>query len=637
MPWFPDWWWPNAQTLWTQLTDPSFSPFLLLRYALQCLALTLPSALADYALGRGILHRLRIPIHGPLRRAVSLALGMGLAGTGILFFGLFGRLTGKGLLLFTLIELTIGVWLSRPTRLLLPPRRLAWALLLAAPFLIPYIADLLLPVLDYDSNMYHMASARFYKEQGRITYQEGIRFNAQPHLPVLLYLRQWWLLGDANAVKLLNLEYLAILLFLFAWCARRFRTRTGVWTAAALALGSPIFAFSARTEYADFALATWLATGVFLLVQGGHRIRTPQLFLAGLLLGFAGASKLQGLVVVACFCLAATLLFFWSRRQFLPTLSRALWLGSGTLLAGLPWWLRSYHHTGSPFAPFLTNSPDVAALFQVNKGYGIGTDWLAFLQLPWTMIAVPPEKFADLFRFGPSLLLLLALGLFAAFRSRRPLDFGTLLALTGSFLFTLAWFRTGQVMRYEACLLPIWSLLTLSALARLRWRSSWPALLLLPLLVSTCLLASSLIRFGIAPPVTWPATQMALNAVLPYYRATRALVPLVRPGDRVYLWFCDDAKFYTPGLLYGDWFGAYTYTWLGNVNQPNPIHDLPTMLARLKAAGFRYVLVDRDRAARGGTIYGGDFLSTGIVKPFVPIPGVEVIYDDGRQLAFRLP
>jgi hypothetical protein len=204
-------------------------------------------------------------------------------------------------------------------------------------------------------------------------------------------------------------------------------------------------------------------------------------------------------------------------------------------------------------------------------------------------------------------------------------------------LFSVLWFRSGQVMRYEACLLPVWALLLLGALRRLRL-SSWIAgAIWIPLLLWSCLMTTSLIRFAIPPPVTWPATQGALRNVLPYYRASLALQPHVKPTDRVYLWFCDDARFYFPGRFYGDWFGAYTYTWLGNVRQPNPIHDLPSLLAKLEANGFRFVVADRERAKQMATIYGSEILTSGLVQPFVPIPGVEVVYDDTRFVVFRLP
>ena len=393
----------------------------------------------------------------------------------------------------------LGLWLAWPD-LRLPKWR--WRYLCALPLLLLYIPDLMLPVLEYDSTMYHMSAARFYMQQQKITYHSGIRFNAQPHLPVMLYMRQWWLTQDANLIKLVNLQYLAMLAGLFAWHARRYRIRWGILAAFAIVFGSPIFGYIARQEYADFALTAWLSTGVALLLARGGRSKHSRLLASGLLLGFAGSSKLQGLLVVACFIAADALIFLWQKRSLKLSLERGLLLSAGVLTTGIGWWFRGWHYTGSPFYPFLSDSPDVKALFQVNANYGVGRDWLAFLSLPWHMITVPPEKFADLFRFGPSLLIILTIGVLALLRRRTKIDFATTVLITGSLLFTVFWFRTGQVMRYEACLLPLWAILLLASLARLNWRNPILPLLCLPLLLSTSILTSNPIRYGVPPPVT---------------------------------------------------------------------------------------------------------------------------------------
>jgi len=620
--WFPDWWFANFQTLLTQLAEPSFNPVLLARYALQAILTTLPIALADYLFGLAILRLLKLNLSKGLKHASALALGTGAAALGLFLFGSFGRLTFKGLLAFTILEAILGLALT--WREIKRPR-LRWSYLWAIPVLIVVIPDLMLPILEYDSTMYHMASARHYMEQQKIPYHEGIRFNAQPHMPVMLYMRQWWLTGDANIVKLVNLEYLAILLGLFAWMARRYRIPLGLLAAASLVFGSPIFGYIARQEYADLALTSWLTAGLCLLLKA----RTNNtLIAAGLLLGCAGASKLQGLLVVACF-IAADLVIH--RR-----IKRAIILGATVSAVGIAWWFRGWRFTGSPFYPFLSDSPDVKALFQVNSGYGVGRDLLAFLATPWHMITVPPDRYADLFRFGPSCLILLTVGALALAIRRTKIDSATWVAILGSLLFTVIWFRSGQVMRYEACLLPIWALLLLSALARLNWRNIVVPLMLLPLLLSTTLLSSNIIRYGVPPPVTWPATQSVLKAVLPYYRATQAASNVIKKNDMVYTWFCDDIRAYSPGKSYGDWFGGYTYTWLGNVHTGPKITDPAAMIARLKSTGFQYIIVDRARAKLGGTIYGGTFLDSGLVKPFVKVPDTETIFDDGRYAVFRL-
>jgi hypothetical protein len=616
--WFPDWWLPNLQTLLNQ----SFDPALTARYALQAILTTLPIAIADYLFGLAILHLLKLNLAKGLKHASALALGTASAALGLFLFGSFGRLTFKGLIAFTFLQAAIGLALTW-REIKLP--RLRWTHLWAIPVWLILIPDLMLPILEYDSTMYHMAAARHYMEQQKIPYHEGIRFNAQPHMPVMLYMRQWWLTGDANIVKLVNLEYLAILLGLFSWMARRYRIPLGLLAAASLVFGSPIFGYIARQEYADLALTTWLTAGLCLLLRARSN---NTLIAAGLLLGSAGASKLQGLLVVACFLTADLLI----HRK----IKRSLILGSAVTAVGIAWWFRGWRFTGSPFYPFLSDSPDVKALFQVNAGYGVGRDLFAFLATPWNMITVPPDRYADLFRFGPSCLILLAIGALALTLRRTKIDAATWVAILGSLFFTIAWFRSGQVMRYEACLLPIWALLLLSALARLNWRNITVPLLLLPLLLSTTLLTSNIIRYGVPPPVTWPATQYVLNAVLPYYRATQAASSVVQKNDMVYTWFCDDIRAYSPGKSYGDWFGGYTYTWLGNVHTGPKITDPAAMIARLKSSGFKYIIVDRERAKRGGTIYGGTFLESGLVKPFVTVPNTQTVFDDGRYAVYRL-
>ncbi len=628
---FPDWWLANSWSLLDQLREPSFDGWLLLRYALQALATSFPLFLADYLLGLGVLRLWGKTLARPLQHAAALGLGMGLAGTGIFLLGTLGRITLRGLLILTTVQLALGLALAWRTLRLSKWRwpKWRWDYLLALPVLAVLVPDLMMPVFDYDSTMYHMASARHYKDNFKISYQDGIRFNAQPHLTVMLYLRQWWVTGDANLTKLVNLEYLAILALLFHWMARRFRLPYGGWLAAGLVFGTPIFSYAARVEYADLGLATWLGLGFAVLVSAPGRLP-----LAALLLGFCAATKLQGHVAAAAVGLGWLTVALWRRQAFLKPMAL---LAAGVAAPCLGWWWRSYRATGSPVFPFLTDSPDVKNLFTVNATYGVGRDWLTFLKTPWNMIVVPPYTYADLFHFGPSCLILIVLGVAALWWGRgRKIDRGTGMALVASAAFSVLWFRSGQVMRYEACLLPIWAYLLLASLRRMKTPVGLAALVFLPMLIWSSVMTASVVRFGLPPPVTWPAGQGALRNVLPYYRASRVLEGRVKNDERVYLWFCDDARFYFPGRLYGDWFGGFTYTWLGNVHAASPIRDLPSMIRRLREHGFRYVVIDRERASRGATIYGGDILETGLVRPFVPIPGTETLYDDHRLAVLRI-
>lgn len=627
--WFPDWWAAHYRVLLEQPLDAG----LIARYAVQGVGTSLPIFIADYLFGLVVLRLLGARLAGPLRHAAALGAGTAAAALGLFLFGSLGKITARGVLIFTIVEGLVG--LAFAWKLVRWPRlRLKHLWLL--PFLVVLMPDLMMPVLEYDSTMYHMAAAKHYMEQHKTLYHEGIRFNAQPHMPVMLYLRQWWLVNDANLIKLVNLEYLTILACVFAWMARRYRVQWGMLAAFALALGSPIFGYVVRQEYADLALTSWLTVGVCVLVAQGGRLEPSRLMLAGVLLGAAGASKLQGLLVTACFVSADAVVWLWRKRDVMQTVRRGLYVGLPVLVVGIPWWVRGWRYTGSPFYPFLSDSPDVKALFEVNARYGVGRDLFAFLAMPWHMITVEPYVYADLYRFGPSCLVLLVVAALALLLKRGKVDAGTLVSVGGSLLFTVLWFRSGQVMRYEACLLPVWGMLLLSSVRRLGWKQPVVPVLLLPLLVGSMALASSVVRYSMPPPVSWPATQMVLNAVLPYYRATQAAAHVVKPDEMVYTWFCDDIRAYSPGRSYGDWFGGYTYTWLGNVHSGVKITEPAALVARLKASGFRYIIVDRMRAKTGGTIYGAKFLESGLVKRFVPVPGTETVFDDGRYAVLRL-
>ena len=143
--------------------------------------------------------------------------------------------------------------------------------------------------------MYQMSAAKLYREQQAVAYHPGIRFNGQPQLPVLIYLRYWFLLESDSLLKLANLELSFILLLTLVAAARQLRWRDS-WFLGILYLASmPIVCFIAKVEYADLALTAFSGLGIFLLL---YQLRHPGLQLhvpAGLVFGFAVSCKHLGL------------------------------------------------------------------------------------------------------------------------------------------------------------------------------------------------------------------------------------------------------------------------------------------------------------------------------------------------------
>ena len=179
--------------------------------------------------------------------------------------------------------------------------------LLMLPVIAIQAMDLMMPVLEFDSAMYHMSAAKLYRETGSLPYHDGIRFNAQPQLPVLLYLRQWFLLGDDCLLKLANVELSLILLLTLLAAARELAWRDSWVLGALFVAASPVMCWVTKIEYADLALTAYFGLGSILLYRQLRLRRFRLAWPTGLALGFAGACKYQGLVLVG-FALAAYLL-----------------------------------------------------------------------------------------------------------------------------------------------------------------------------------------------------------------------------------------------------------------------------------------------------------------------------------------
>ncbi|MCX6592575.1 MAG: hypothetical protein NTZ56_13720 [Acidobacteria bacterium] len=596
----PDWWLDG----WLQLKDtlPPESPLLLIRWLLQWLLMTALVALSDLLAGAAVLRAGGVRLPARLRGAAMLAIGMGLSGTAMLFYprgwvGLLPGLLGLPLLRTRAGRFKIFGWLSA----FRPRGWAAWALV---PVVLLSLPDLFLPIVEYDATMYHMVAARQYQETGRVGVDAGIRFSSHPQLGVLLYARQQMLLGEDSLTKLVNLEWVAMVLLAVMQLARRARgdnrLRSGL--ACLLLTGSPLFWHLAKIEYADLALTAWLAVAVALLEWRG----VPA-WLAGLALGLAAASKMQGLLMAGL----VGLLYLPLRRRLRP----AIEIAAAASLVNLGWWVRSWLATGSPVYPFLSadGRTESAYLFEVSARYGVGHDGVNFLRLPWDLLTHSPFVFTDTFVFGPALLLVPLLALASSPRW---------LPLATSAVYLGFWYLTGQVGRYLVPVLPLLAMGLGAAPPKLMGRAVQGLLTVWAAFAGLSTLAT--IRFHALPPVTFGQKTEYLRQTLPYSSAVIEINRVAQPADLTYLWFAEDARYYVRSRAEGDWFGSHSFA-------------QATSLHRLREWGVRYVLIDRDRAAYSGRIYGPQFGATALVKRFGPVPaGLTLIYDDERYSVFRI-
>ena len=644
----PDWWIINARALWPWVHSPLVDGWLLARWLAQSLLFSSLVFLADLLAGSAMLRFLGRSLPPALRAATALALGSGLGGFVIFWFGMAGRLAS-----YTPLAVTaaLGVaaaalihrrcewrWTFCFVRTLVIPRQhwpvvIVLAILFAFPFLM-HLMDLVMPVTEFDSTLYHMQAAKHYRVTQSLAYHGGIRYNAHPQLSVLLFLRHWAILGDDALAKLQNLEFALMILLVVIYVARELRWKAGWISGVLFMAASPSLTWISKVEYGDLALCAYVAvTGAILFHH--LRRRADLIVPAGLVLGCAASTKLQGHVVAACVgfgFVAASVL----RRDRLVVITRAvIVLGIAITLCCGGWWLRSWTATGSPAYPFFVNHhPDVAAMFRNDSAYGLGRDWRAFLLIPWHMLVGPPEAFADAFIFGVPGLILLAAAAAAGLRFRRPPPPEILFLAATIAVYLAFWFSTSQVMRYLASVLPLAAMLFLWFLIRAgasRRLPLWAALPLAVFALHATILTSTEFRRGILPAVTHAQRQQALAAVLPYYQVVRELNRRAAPTDKTYLLFCEEAKYYTRTRTWGDWYGEQSYAWIAGDTR-----SAADIVSRLRAAGFRWILVARDRARQGAFLFSWEFAKSPFADPAAEFPGVRTVYSDRYFAVFEL-
>jgi dolichol-phosphate mannosyltransferase len=618
--------------------------FVFARYVFQSYAGALALLAADLVFGLALLRLIgrraaRLP--SVLGAATALTLGSGAAGCGMVLLGMLHAIGRPGAIalsaamgLFGVVVLTRErAWRSsfaflRAFRVSPANRKVAWLCGAAmAPVLLIHAMDLLMPVIEYDSGMYHMSAARLYRETGQLTFDPGLRYNAQPHLATLLYLRHWLVMDDDCVVKLANVEFSVILLLAFAAAARELRMRDGWILAAAFFLTSPNVWWTAKIEYLDYAIAAYFAVAAVLLCRQ-LRVRGSLAIYIGAALAFVSASKFLGMALSAMTALAYVAVAIVVKRDPASrTVRRLLLIGAIVAAVGLPWWVRSWQHTGSPLYPFFAPSAaaDQQTMMAFNRAFGAGHSPGVFVTIGYWVATMLPYGYGDPYGFGPGLLLLEGLVVAALVVKRRRPSPAALFAGLAATLYLLFWFTTGQVLRYLVPAMPLFTILFLASIRRLGFDRRLPAaaLLLLTLLDGHAALeASTMRKAGEAPPVTYAERRSFLRSVLPYYPAVESL-NRIAPSGRTYLLFTQPARYYLTGPSEGDWFYAYSYPWLFGGGA-----SAEQSLDRLANAGFHYLLADRQAPQWPGSTLAR-YTETGGAR-------LKPLYGDDRFSAFEI-
>jgi hypothetical protein len=528
--------------------------------------------------------------------ACSTTLGLGVLALVVLGVGLFGDLYPQVLLTIGLLML-LACW--RAIRELVGSLRAVGAGLsllrlevfaLVVLVVSPILLSPLYPPTEFDAIHYHLLYAKHYAADHQLVYEPLLRTPVFPQMVEMLYTAMMVLLDDIGA-QLVHFAAVGLILgFVYSWGRRLSSAHVGLW-ATMLCLASPLLLWEGGSAYIDAGLALFTTGALYAASRWFVGSQVSWLVLSGVFGGFAAGTKYTGLITVL---LVGLIVLFKSIRT--RNVQPPILFGFVAALSLSPFYIRNFYYTGNPVWPFLSpifgfgpwSVEDYQANLSSLRSYGMGTDLIAFLTMPWNLV-FNASRFG-----GPAIItpihLLTAFTLPFGFRIRS--DYLLAFFLLPPMLF---WFFSAQDARYLLPILPLGSVLLARSLDR---SISW-----LPLrhcrvgrLIAYGLLSLGVVRFGVGlaaseintyglPPVTAAARHDSLSLRLPGYSAVRWLNDNVETY-RAYQLYSENLHYFFDGKVIGDHFGLARYN---NVTQTMKSGKL--LYAELKRYGVTHFFV----------------------------------------------
>jgi hypothetical protein len=437
---------------------------------MQSLTMLVAVALACAGYGLGLARVLRLRFSDGLEAAT---LGFGL-GAGVLAFAMFavgmagGFGTWSSVLLVCPAAALGAFWLVRSREPAGPRARPRWLrnalLALIALCVAANLFGSLAPPSFIDALWYHLYAPREYLRAGGIVELDPVWQTYQPSAVEMLYVLGLSLSG-APLSALLHAALGVVAAAAAALLGRRLAGPTGGLLAAAIFYATGMVAWLSTSCFVELGTAAFGALSLYAVLRWNDDGDRGWLLAAGLLGGFAAATKLPGGLFPL---LGAALLVYVSlerRRGARATLLSLLAFGGVALLPVVPWFVRAWAWTGNPFYPFLSEifgeNPDNAAVWDILSLYGAGRSPIDLLLSPWRLVT-QGEAFERGQYLGPLPVLLAPVLLW---RARR---IGERQALAGAaILFFAAWLAGAHIARYLVPILPLVAALVADALGAL--------------------------------------------------------------------------------------------------------------------------------------------------------------------------
>lgn len=257
----------------------------------------------------------------------------------------------------------------------------------------------LLPPTSRDELTHHLAIPRLWADAGRIIEVPMAPYAYYPMLLDMLY-TPWVHWGFDFVPKWIHALYGALTaLLLYAYLAMRMNAVYGL-LGALLYLSTPAILRLSHWGYIDLGITFYTTAALLCLLRWREDRKAPgHLALAGLSLGFAMATKPNGLLAALIFALLFLLVLARPPRKNLSgSLRESALFGTMTLLPFLPWLIKNWSQTGNPFYPFFPSwfrAKGIAAIDAASfAGMGIlDKRELLYGENIWQIAALPLRLF----------------------------------------------------------------------------------------------------------------------------------------------------------------------------------------------------------------------------------------------------
>ena len=534
---------------------------------------------------------------------LSAGIGIAIISYAVFLLGVTNFLapSGIGLLLISLALLSVAGWL-RPVRTAPAESsgRSIWEFAASLLFGILLLAGFVLtltPEIGKDALIYHLAVPKLYLHHHGFYFIPGNAFAGYPVLGEMHYLLALFFQNDILA-KAMNYALLCGILLGMGLFARHVLQNQQFPRLSMLIFVSipSVFAVS-HAAYNDLFVTFFTLAALYSFFRWSEHRLTSWLILCGLFSGSAAACKYTALLATPLGCLGILWLAYRSGNGTRETLHRLAFYVAAALIAGSPYYLKSWLMTGNPFYPFFYGifggrgwDPDQARLYDLFiRSLGMGRNLLDYLLLPWNLslrAKMDSPEFDGI--LGP--IFLLTLPFLAAIRRwETPLR----MILAYSLLTFFFWASSVQQIRYLIPLLPLLALVAGVILTHHRSREKIFALLL-------CIIAGSLAFNGyhiargfikinpLAVAVGLESRDHFLSRTLPPYKMYLFVNRALPPDARIFLVYMKNYTFLCDRDCYADtMFEAHTLQKiLRQAASPSEVRD------RLKTEGFTHLLYD---------------------------------------------